>query len=121
MPRQCYEPRRLTKDEITIVRRHPLIGEEIFKGLGNTYFAEAAGDHHERWDGNGYPHRKKAKEIPFVATVISVADAYDAMITRPWRGPKTPEMALDEIVGNAGTQFNPDIAKRDVVESLLYA
>ncbi|MBW2982166.1 HD domain-containing protein [Candidatus Woesearchaeota archaeon] len=120
MPKEVYENRLLTQDEKKLMQRHPLIGYFILRKNGNGHLADGSRFHHERWDGTGYPDGKKGKDIPFSATIISVADAYDAMTHRPWRG-KTPEQALDEIVKQSGKQFHPDIAKKEVVEYLLAA
>lgn len=122
LPNTIYESRKLTADEWEAVRRHPKIGYKVLKKDGNGHLADGAGSHHERWDGGGYPYGKKGQEIPFVAAVISIGDAYDSMVFgRPWKEAKRPEVALDEIVREAGKQFSPDVAKEEVVESLLAA
>ncbi len=67
--------------------------------------------HHERWDGNGYPQGLKGKNIPLVARIISVADAYDAMTSnRAYRRALPHEVTVDEICRCTGTQFDPDVA-----------
>lgn len=80
---------------------------EIIKGIqiGARY-------HHERYDGKGYPEGLKGDDIPFIARIIGVADAYDAMTAdRPYRKGMSNEVAIDEIKKGAGTQFDPTIAK----------
>ena len=122
LPSTTYEPRKLTEDEWKVVRRHPGIGYKVLKKDGDGHLADGAGSHHERWDGRGYPDGKKRQEIPLVAAVISISDAYDSMVSgRPWKEAKRPQEALDEIVREAGKQFSPDVAKEEVVESLLAA
>ena len=67
--------------------------------------------HHDKFDGSGY-HPSKGETIPIEARVIAVADAYDAMISdRPYRKGMTPTEGRDEILKNAGTDFDPTVAK----------
>jgi len=69
-------------------------------------------EHHERWDGKGYPAGKKGEEIAPEARIISVADAYDAMTSfRPYRCSLGREEALEQIRDNAGSQFDPAVAE----------
>ena len=69
-------------------------------------------EHHERWDGKGYPEGLKGEEIPLLSRILSIVDAYDAMRSnRPYRAPISFEEALEEIIKNAGTQFDPQIAR----------
>jgi HD-GYP domain-containing protein (c-di-GMP phosphodiesterase class II) len=76
--------------------------------------------HHERWDGKGYPKGLKGEAIPWQARIITVAEAYDAMTNeRPYRGPLSEEMAVEELIKNAGTQFDPDIL-RIFIEKILH-
>ena len=73
---------------------------------------EAVLFHHERMDGYGYPYGIKGSEIPMNARITSVADAYDAMTTnRIYRKAIGHERALEEIIRNSGTQFDPEIVK----------
>ncbi|HOR12694.1 MAG TPA: HD domain-containing phosphohydrolase, partial [Clostridia bacterium] len=66
--------------------------------------------HHERWDGKGYPNGLSGKEIPLLARILTVADAYDAMTqNRPYRKALSHEKARDELKKNSGTQFDPQI------------
>jgi HD-GYP domain-containing protein (c-di-GMP phosphodiesterase class II) len=66
--------------------------------------------HHERWDGTGYPERLVGEEIPLIARIVAVADAFAAMIAgRPYRPARTPDEALHELRLAAGTQFDPDV------------
>jgi HD-GYP domain-containing protein (c-di-GMP phosphodiesterase class II) len=75
--------------------------------------------HHERWDGLGYPQGLKEKEIPLLSRIIAVVDSYDAMTQdRPYSKAKTKLEAEEEILTNAGSQFDPVIA-RIFVEKVL--
>ena len=68
--------------------------------------------HHERFDGTGYPEGLRGAAIPIAAAIIAVADTYDAMVTdRPYRKGLKKETAIDEIVKNAETQFNPIVVR----------
>ena len=68
--------------------------------------------HHERWDGSGYPHGLSGEDIPEAATIVSVADAYDAMVqTRPYRQGRSSEEAIAEIVAGSGSQFSPKVVR----------
>ena len=68
--------------------------------------------HHERYDGRGYPEGLKGEEIPEIARIIAVADAYDAMTSkRSYRDPLPQEVVREEIVKGKGTQFDPEFAE----------
>ena len=68
--------------------------------------------HHEKWDGTGYPLGLKGEEIPIECRILSIVDAFDAMISgRPYRRAKTIEEALEEIRRCAGTQFDPGLSE----------
>ncbi|HOP62024.1 MAG TPA: HD-GYP domain-containing protein [Spirochaetota bacterium] len=102
---------RLSDAEFSVMQQHPVIGAEIFlnqKGLEK--MAGIIRHHHERFDGKGYPDSLKGNEIPLGASIISVADSFDAMTTyRSYRSGIHPSDAVKEIILNRGTQFNPDI------------
>jgi putative two-component system response regulator len=95
------------------VEQHPLIGERLIQPLGlPCEIVRGMRHHHERWDGNGYPDQLKGDEIPLVARIVSVADAFDAIVGehsyKPARGRSE---ALQELQANAGTQFDAYIVK----------
>lgn len=107
------KPDSLSEDEWLEIKRHPEIGYRILSSL-NEYapLAEYVLAHHERWDGKGYPKGLKGEEIPWQSRIIAVADAYDAMTShRPYRQALSKETAIEIIKRNAGTYFDPELAK----------
>jgi putative nucleotidyltransferase with HDIG domain len=102
-------PRKLTDEEWEIMRRHAVEGEHIVTNAGELrIFAPAVRSHHERFDGKGYPDGTERGSIPFPARIVSVADAFNAMIARrPYRAPLPPTHAIEELKRNSGTQFDP--------------
>ncbi len=107
----------LTEDEFSLVKTHPIIGQNIIRPLGLLPMETAiVRNHHERWDGQGYPDGLTGEEIPLLARILAVADSFDAMTSdRPYRSAKTPEEAIDELKRFAGSQFD-----RGVVEAFLH-
>ncbi|MBN2221249.1 MAG: diguanylate cyclase, partial [Vallitaleaceae bacterium] len=101
----------LTEEEYEEIKKHPEIGYQILKSADvYTKLAEATLCHHEHWDGNGYPRGLKGEEIPFVARILAIADAFEAMTAeRNYRQTLSYEEALEEIQRGAGTQFDPNI------------
>jgi HD-GYP domain-containing protein (c-di-GMP phosphodiesterase class II) len=114
--RILHKPERLDHEEQTAIKHHPVIGESIIrplKGLGD--IARIIRNHHERYDGLGYPDRLRGEEIPLEARIMAIADSYDAMTTtRPYRVPLPEEAVVRELVENRGRQFDPYL-----VESFL--
>ena len=104
---------RLTPQEYEQIKRHTTIGKQILSGISEyPYLSIAANSHHERYDGKGYPDKWKGNDIPEIARIISVADAYDAMSSnRSYRAALPQQMVREEIVKGAGTQFDPEIAR----------
>ena len=103
---------KLTNEEYEVIKQHPVLGAQILKSI-NEYpnLIIGAKYHHERYDGKGYPDRLKGDDIPEIARIISVADAYDAMTSkRSYRDPIPQQNVREEIVKGAGTQFDPQFA-----------
>ena len=113
------KPGKLTEEEFVIIKSHTVRGGEIlssFKSLENA--GEGALYHHERYDGKGYPEGRSGEYIPFIARMICVADAFDAMnSSRVYRKKLTSERIISEIETNRGKQFDPKIA--DVMLRLI--
>jgi len=108
---------KLNQTEMEIMQQHPMAGGEILKSLSELKESlDGIKYHHERYDGKGYPYKLKGDEIPMIAAIISVADAFDAMMTdRPYRKALTKEEAVEEIKKNIGSQFHP-LPARALVE-----
>jgi len=105
------KPGPLDADEWSFMRRHTVIGEQILGAAPALRpVAKIVRSSHERWDGEGYPDRLTGLEIPIGARIVSVCDAFHAMISeRPYRDAMTPADALAELRRCSGTQFAPDI------------
>jgi putative nucleotidyltransferase with HDIG domain len=101
----------LTEEEWRHIRKHPAVGEAIVQSL-QVFPLECAiiRHHHERWDGTGYPDGLSGTNIPFLARILAVADAFDAMISnRPYRSAKSFEEGLAELERCGETQFDPEV------------
>ena len=103
------KPAKLDEEEWKVMRTHPTIGYDILSGI--RYFSGAADlvlNHHERWDGTGYPKRLAGEAIPTSARIFSLVDTLDAMTSdRPYRKALTFQAVLDEVVRCCGEQFDP--------------
>jgi HD-GYP domain-containing protein (c-di-GMP phosphodiesterase class II) len=105
-------PRALRPAERALVAQHVIEGERLLADYGLLVYRDAVRNHHERFDGRGYPDGLRADRIPLVARIVAVADAYDAMTgQRPYRFPMTPDQALLEIERSRGTQFDPAVVE----------
>jgi HD-GYP domain-containing protein (c-di-GMP phosphodiesterase class II) len=103
----------LSGPERSMVEAHTVDGADILERiLPLRHLAPGARYHHERWDGAGYPEGLVGDEIPLVAQILSVCDAYDAMTSkRSFRVPRSHEEAMAEIEACSGTSFSPRVAK----------
>lgn len=104
---------KLDDDEYSEIKNHPAIGAHILSNA--TIFKDIipiVKHHHERYDGNGYPGRLKGEDIPYLARIATVADAFDAMTSkRSYRDSLPLDVVRNEIEKNMGLQFDPEIAK----------
>lgn len=107
------KPGRLTAEERTAMQVHPLISCELLSAFLSTEdLARIALSHHERYDGNGYPNGLLGAAIPLEARVLAIADSLDAMMSwRPYRDPFPFSVARDEVIREAGRQFDPTIVE----------
>jgi len=107
------KPGHLTVDEFDEVKRHPEWGAELIRGMANIYGDRdyrAILEHHERYDGTGYPGGKKGPEISLWARILAICDAYDAMTSeRVYRSALSTDEARIELKHNSGTQFDPKL------------
>nr|WP_244906745.1 HD-GYP domain-containing protein [Neobacillus soli] len=103
------KPGKLTKEEFETIKLHPGVGAEAVKNVeGIKDCICVIRSHHERWDGKGYPDQLKGEEIPLLARVTSLADAFDAMTSsRSYRAAMPVEEAYQRIIEGKGSQFDP--------------
>lgn len=124
---RCYIPaelynkvEELTEEEKTEIKKHTLYALHAEKSVYFTflpehivpYFRQVAVFHHEWYNGNGYPYGRKGKQIPFMARVCAVADAFDGMVSwKSYRNSMTCDEAFETLQGLAGTQFQPELVE----------
>lgn len=103
----------LTHQNVQALHQHPLIGVKILEPIQFLKdVRKIIAQHHERYDGKGYPNHLKGDEILMEARILAVADTFDAMISdRPYREALSFEAAVEEIRGHTGTQFDPIVAE----------
>ncbi len=106
-------PRKLTVDEWKIMRNHSEIGYGILSNGKTSLFrmaADIALQHHERWDGSGYPQGLSGKSICQAARIVAIADVFDALtMKRPYKEPWSIDRAYETIVADRGRHFDPDL------------
>lgn len=110
---------KLTDEEWAIMRKHPVLAQDMLKTI--TYLRPAVEIpycHHERWDGTGYPRGLQAEEIPLAARIFAVVDVWDALTSdRPYRPAWTREKTLEHIKKGSGSHFDPQVV--DVFVDLI--
>ncbi|MEO5343393.1 MAG: response regulator [Gammaproteobacteria bacterium SHHR-1] len=109
------KPGKLNADEWAIMQTHTTIGAEIL-ATGDSDLMQAAREialhHHERWDGQGYPHGLKREQIPLLARITAIADVYDALTSdRPYKKAWPVEQAVRVIHEGSGSQFDPQLTR----------
>jgi putative nucleotidyltransferase with HDIG domain len=114
------KPEALNATEFDVIRKHPLVGEEIARPLRSAAsLLSIIRHHHERIDGRGYPDGLTGDSIPLLARIVAICDAYDAMISdRPYRPGRTPQEAISVLRQGAGSQWDArlvDIFVHDIV------
>ena len=102
----------LTDEEFDLIKKHPKDGFDYISKRYNLPLRHCATilDHHEKYDGSGYPNRKKGSDISLFGRICAVADVYDALASqRPYRGAVSPCECVEYIMGSSGTQFDPKV------------
>ncbi|HEX4901027.1 MAG TPA: HD domain-containing phosphohydrolase [Pyrinomonadaceae bacterium] len=107
------KPAKLTEEEWVLMREHPLHGQQILRGIEFLAGpARVVAQHHEKWDGSGYPLGLQGHDIDLCARIFSVADAFDAITSnRVYRRGKSYQEAADELDLWAGRQFDPKVVE----------
>lgn len=108
-----FKQSSLNNRELEIVKRHPIIGEEL---ISNIDFLKPVRPivrhHHERWDGKGYPDNLMGEDIPLLARIISIVDVFDVLThDQPYKKALSRQDAIQELEDNSGTQFDPFLLK----------
>jgi hypothetical protein len=105
--------RRLSAHETEMIRKHPFLGSKMLEGVpGMDATRRAILEHHEHFDGSGYPYGLRGGDISVPARILSVAESYDSAVSaRPYRAALPPEEALQMVRGGAGTLFDPEVAQ----------
>jgi putative two-component system response regulator len=108
-PALLNKPAMLSTEELNLIKQHPLVGEKIIRPIAlDRTICDIVAQHHERYDGEGYPNGLKSHDISLMAKIVAIADAYDAMTsTRSYREPLSHTEAYAEIKRCSGTQFDP--------------
>jgi len=103
----------LSTDEQEALKKHPEIGYRVAQAsIELAHVADGILSHHENWDGTGYPQGLKGEEIPLIARIVAIVDAYDSMTAgRSYKAAKSKKQAIHEIRRLAGTRFDPDLAE----------
>lgn len=123
------KPGKLTEAEYEIMKTHTVKGAAIISTIPDLHpVMPIVRSHHERWDGRGYPDKLEGENIPLLARIVAVADAFDAMTSnRPYHADKKgkpPEVAFEEVRAMAGKQFDPQCAQafldiqKDIMETM---
>ena len=107
------KPAKLTEEEWVLMREHPLHGQQILRGIEFLQgAARVVAQHHEKWDGSGYPLGLRGDDVDVCARIFAVADAFDAITSdRVYRRGKTYEAAAQELDDWAGRQFDPKVVE----------
>ncbi|WP_251032491.1 HD-GYP domain-containing protein [Mesobacillus foraminis] len=107
------KPTRLTTEEYEVIKTHPVSGAEAIQKVdGLKMDIDVIKYHHERWDGQGYPEQLSGEEIPLLARVVAIADAFDAMTSsRSYRNALALDDAYRRIIEGKGTQFDPKLVE----------
>lgn len=105
--------RRLSEHETEMVRKHPFLGSKMLEGVPGMDAARCAIlEHHEHYDGSGYPYGLRGEDISVTARILAVTECYDSVVSdRPYRVAFPPEEALQMVISGSGTLFDPEVAR----------
>lgn len=109
-----FKPGRLTEQEFQIIKTHPTLGKDIVEPTMKDFpnIVDFVFDHHERFDGKGYPRGLKGDQLPLFGKISNIADAFDTMLSkRVYKEAKSMDDIIEDIRGNLGAQFDPEIGK----------
>ena len=106
-------------DEWQLLRQHVAVADTLLRPVGRLrHVKPVIRHHHENWDGSGYPDGLKGQEIPYLAALVRVTDAYAALTSpRAWRPALSPDEALATVRDLAGRHFHPELAEAFVAEA----
>ena len=110
------KPSKLSEEEFSIIKEHTIIGANILKNISLIdHVQEIVRNHHERYDGKGYPRRIAGEDIPLTARILCIADSFDAMTSRRcYKKAFSLEVAREKLLLDAGKQFDPELAYKFV-------
>ena len=123
------KPGKLTEEEFEIMKTHTIIGGNVIDSLKMTdeddYYLMHCHDicmhHHEKWDGNGYPHKLSGEEIPLSSRIVAVVDVYDALISeRVYKKAMPHDDAMNILIKSSGTHMDPVVVDAAVKSSVLF-
>jgi len=113
----------LSEEERKEMQNHPILGKNLLTNI--PWFKEAEEVimyHHEKYDGTGYPHKLKAKEIPLVARIFSIIDVFDALLNdRPYKKAFSLEKTLSILEGSSSTHFDPELLEKFLLNAPKYS
>jgi putative nucleotidyltransferase with HDIG domain len=117
------KPGSLSKEEFDIIKLHPLYGAKILEAMRVMHrFIPIVRNHHESYDGKGYPDGLRGQKIPIEARIVALADTVDAMSSdRPYRKALSMDLILQEIENHAGTQFDPQVVEAFIAFNKSYS
>ena len=117
------KPGALDDDEWKHMKIHPVVGYQIAAQLDMLKpMIACIRNHHERWDGTGYPDKLKGEDIPLLARIVCLADAYDAMATdRPYKKAIPMDECKKILRRQAGPQFDPDLVELFIARGIMEA
>jgi putative nucleotidyltransferase with HDIG domain len=120
-----HKTEELTPADVFDLQQHPVIGMNILQPIEFLHEVRVCiGQHHERFDGKGYPHSVPAERLLLESRILAIADAFDAMTSdRPYRNALPTRKAVQELIDNAGTQFDPELVMHfvELLESGIFS